>query len=103
MGVHKVGQRYSEEFKNNAVQMVIIENKTPREVADEIKVRISVLNNWLVKSLLVENRKLETENDKLKREMARKPAERLRELETENAKLKEQIDALTKTIGIISK
>ena len=103
MGEYKVGHRYSEEFKNNAVQMVITENKTPHEVASKIEVRISVLNNWLVKSLLVENRKLETENDKLKKEIARKPDERLRELETENEKLKEQVDALKKTIGIISK
>lgn len=103
MGKYKVGHRYSEEFKNNAVGMVIIENKTPREVANEIEVETSVLNNWLVKSLLVENRKLKTENDKLKREMARKPDERLRELENENAKLKEQVDALKKTIGIIAK
>ena len=52
MGKYKVGHRYSEEFKNNAVDMVIIENKTPREVANEIEVETAVLNNWLVKSLL---------------------------------------------------
>ena len=36
MGEYKVGHRYSEEFKNNAVQMVITENKTPHEVASKI-------------------------------------------------------------------
>lgn len=66
MSKYKTGHRYDKEFKDNAVQMVLAEKQNPKDVADKIWVRLSVLRDWLVEPLIDKVNLLEKENSKFK-------------------------------------
>lgn len=102
MNKYKRGHRYSEEFKSDAVRMVITEKQSPRVVADTIEVKISVLNDWLVEPLISELQKAEDKIIDLEYELNKTADERMRELQEENKILREQIDTLKRTVGIFS-
>ena len=102
MGNYKVGHRYSEEFKNKAVRMIIADKKTPKEVADKLDVRVSVVCDWIAEPLILELRKSETEIVRLKKELDKTADERVRTLQRENQELKDQVDILKKTVAIFS-
>ena len=102
MGNYVKGHRYSEEFKNKAVQMVIANKKTPKDVAEKIEVRFSVFSSWIVEPLFTELIKAESEIVRMNKELDKTADERVHTLQRENQELKNQVDILKKTVGIFS-
>lgn len=99
---YRVGHRYDDAFKANAVNLVLNENKTPREVADELEVRFTVICSWLVNPLLEKLQNLEMENQRLRNEQAQTPNERIRILTAENQRMADTIKTLKDAVRIFS-
>lgn len=94
MAEYKRGHRYDDDFKKSAVAMIVDEGKTIDEVMNALGVKAVVLNNWLVKSLMDENKKL-------KKDLAKTPDVRVRELESENQRLRGELETLKRAIRIM--
>lgn len=92
--------RYDEAFKAGAIRMVTEGGRPSREVASELGICIDTLRSWL-KATGVGAGDADRQNRDIRRQ---------RELETENRALRKQlaekdevIDALKKSVGILSK
>lgn len=78
---------YSEEFKREAVKLLVSSDKTLNEVADELDVPVSALCNWKVQYARGKKNKSETAAD----------------VSAENLKLKRELDRLKKEKEILKK
>jgi len=92
--------RYDEAFKAGAVRLVTEQGRQPEEVAKELGICIDTLRSWLKASGIQMG-----QASRLNREQ-----QRIRELEAEVRTLRKQlsekeevIDALKKSVGILSK
>ncbi len=74
-------KKYSEEYKTSAAKMVLEEGKAPTEVAQNLGIPVSLLYKWIRKhkgvdskgktnDLQEENKRLKTENQELKKQLA---------------------------------
>lgn len=90
-------QRYTAEFKHEAIKMIIIDGVTVKEVSQQLGVAEGVLYSWRQKHL----DKLEAENP----EGAQSPkamAAELADLRKQLAKQKRMTEILKKTVGYFS-
>lgn len=90
-------QRYSAEFKSEAVKMIIIDGVSVKEVSEQLGVSAKVLYVWRQNHL----NKLEAENP----EGAQSPkamAAELADLRKQLAKQKRMTEILKKTVGYFS-
>lgn len=94
-------KKYSEEFRREAVNLLVSSGKPIAEVASELGIELYNLSRWKNQFLGKKNNS-ETES--------MDPAERLRQLEQENARMAKEIsmlrqerDILKKAMGIVSK
>lgn len=95
MGEHR--QRYSDEFKEQAVKYVQEQTKTVPQIADEMNVPVKTLHQWLSKYRKFENEPL------VDREMVRQKDRQLQEQQRQIADLQEEIAILKKAMHIFSK
>lgn len=94
-------KRFSEDFKREAVNLLLSSGKTLTDVSRELGIELYNLARW--KNEFLVNRKDETGQ-------VETPAEKLRRLEKENAQLqrenavlRQERDILKKSLGIVSK
>ncbi len=94
-------KKYTEEFRREAVNLLISSGKSIAEVASELGIELYNLSRWKNQFL---GKKDNSETEMID------PAERLRRLEQENnrlakenAMLKQERDILKKAVGIVSK
>jgi transposase len=93
----KMARRYREEFKRQAVELVLHSGKTQRQVARELDVSEYSLNLWK-KAYLGQQKRAEIEGEmKSPEEMARL----LKQLHKENESLKRQREILKKAMSIL--
>jgi transposase len=93
----KMARRYGQEFKRQAVEMLIHSGKTQRQVARELDVSEYSLNLWK-KAYLGQQKPAEVEGEiKSPEEMARL----IRQLQKENESLKRQREILKKAMSIL--
>lgn len=90
---------YSQEFKDEAVGMVLREGRTAKEVALELGLHPSVVARWRREYLERMDQKSPGLTGKLKPSEVEAENQRLRR---ELAKVKEQRDILKKAVGIFS-
>ena len=83
-------RKFSDEFKRDAVDLVLKTGRPIAEVADELGIYDSTLGNWVRRRQIDEGERegLTTEE-----------RARLRELEAENAKLRMERDLLKRTVA----
>ena len=89
-------RKYSEEFKEQAIQMALESGKTVQEVADSLGVGVWTLRQWK-KDYLRDNRETLRKKGKLTAE------EELKILRKENADLRMDNSILKKFAAILSK
>lgn len=90
MGTQKVRKSYSKEFKESAVQMITDQGRRKAEVARDLGISESMLNNW--------KNQLREKSDNAfpgKGKLSPQEAE-VRDLKKEIARLKEERDILKK-------
>lgn len=90
-------QRYTNEFKNEAVKMIIIDGVTVKEVSQQLEVPEGVLYSWRQKYL--------DEMEAQSPEGAQSPkamATEIAELRKQLAKQKRMTEILKKTVGYFS-
>lgn len=87
-------ENYTEEFKREAVRLVLTSGKTQRQIAKDLGVTEWAISTWK-KQFDLNNP--EHEDLKISAE------ERIRRLENENAILRQERDILKKAMGIVSK
>jgi transposase len=93
----KMARRYGEDFKRQAVEMIIHSGKTQRQVARELDVSEYSLNLWK-KAYLGQQKPAEIEGEmKSPEEMARL----IQQLQKENESLKRQREILKKAMSIL--
>lgn len=93
----KMARRYGEDFKRQAVEMIIHSGKTQRQVARELDVSEYSLNLWK-KAYLGQQKPAEIEGEmKSPEEMARL----IKQLHKENESLKRQREILKKAMSIL--
>lgn len=87
-------ENYTEEFKKEAVRLVLTSGKTQRQIAKELGVTEWAISTWKKQFDLEkpENAELRLSAD-----------ERIRQLEKENASLRQEREILKKAMGIVSK
>ena len=90
-------QRYSTEFKSEAVKMIIIDGVTVKEVSEQLGVPANVLYVWRQKHL----EKLEAESPEGAQSSKAMAAE-LADLRKQLAKQKRMTEILKKTVGYFS-
>ena len=90
-------QQYSEEFKREAVRLVIQGNRIIREVEDELGVSFHALKYWKSKY------RKEEESDLISKGYKMTPEEEIRILKKEIADVTEERDILKKAIAVFSK
>ncbi|WP_220471186.1 transposase [Cohnella cholangitidis] len=95
MGEHR--QRYSDEFKEQAVKYIQEQTKTIPQIAEELNVPVGTLHQWMAKYRKFENEPL------VDRETIRQKDEQLLEQERQIEDLKEEIAILKKAMHIFSK
>jgi transposase len=74
----KVRRKFEREFKNDAVKLVELSNRSVKQVAEELDISEATLSNWVYESrkakrvasgagpdLVEENRRLRKENEQL--------------------------------------
>jgi transposase len=83
----KTTNRYDEEFKDHAVKMVVERNRTITEVSKDLGVSQPTIRRWI----------------KEKAKPQDSMAKRLSELETENKKLKKQLANAEETVDVLKK
>jgi transposase len=93
----KTRKKYDEEFKKDAVRLLISSGRKPKDVAVELGVALSVLGRWRREHLM----KLDssTKDTGIK---ASEMEEEIRRLRKELAYAQEQRDILKKACGILS-
>lgn len=87
-------ENHTEEFKKEAVRLVLTSGKTQRKIAKELGV-----SEWAISTWKKEFDLEKPENQELKISAE----ERIRQLEKENATLIQERDILKKAMGIVSK
>jgi transposase len=93
----KMARRYREDFKRQAVEMIIHSGKTQRQVARELDVSEYSLNLWK-KAYLGQEKPADIEGEmKSPEEMARL----IKQLHKENESLKRQREILKKAMSIL--
>lgn len=97
----KTRKRFSEDFKREAVNLLLSSGKTVTAVADELGIELYNLARWKNEFLV---------SKKEQPNQVETPAERLRRLEEETRRqakeihvLKQERDILKKSLGIVSK
>ena len=90
MGNRGNRRRFSEEFKRDAVELVVSSGRSIAEVARELGIYDSSLGNW-VRRYRVDRGEVEG--------LGTQDAARLAELERENVKLRMERDLLKRTIA----
>lgn len=99
-------QRYSEEFKRETVKFAQEQQqkKTLRDIADEIKVPLSCLHEWMTKYREFENEPVAVEErlKKLEQELKEKDRE-LKEKDKKIAETKEELAIVKKAVHIFSR
>jgi len=87
-------ENHTEEFKKEAVRLVLTSGKTQKQIAKELGVSEWAISTW----------KKEFDLEKPQnRELKISAEERIRQLEKENATLIQERDILKKAMGIVSK
>lgn len=94
MGAKK--REFSQEFKRNAVQLVLAGKRPRSEIARELGVRSSLLYVWQRKLAPASVQDSQPEN-------VSEEQRRIRQLERENATLKEERDILKKATAFFAK
>lgn len=97
MTTMSIRRKYDDEFKKDAVRLLISSGRTIREVAEELGVERSNLGRWRLKHL--------SKLDKVSGETGITPSdmeEEIRRLRKELAYAQEQRDILKKACGILS-
>jgi transposase len=89
-----MSKRHSEEFKREAVRLILTSGKSVKQMAQELGVNQWTLRDWKEK---YNPEKPENEELKISAE------ERIRQLERENTILRQECDILKKAVGIVSK
>ena len=87
-------EKVSEEFKKEAVRLVLTSGKTQRQIAKELGVSEWSISTWKKEF------DLDQESNK---DIKISAEERIRQLEKENAILRQERDILKKAMGIVSK
>ena len=87
-------ENHTEEFKKEAVRLVLTSGKTQKQIAKELGV-----SEWAISTWKKEFDLEKTQN----RELKISAEERIRQLEKENATLIQERDILKKAMGIVSK
>jgi len=87
-------ENYTEEFKKEAVRLVLTSGKTQRQIAKDLGVTEWAISTWKKKYDL---------NDQANADLRLSADERIRQLEKENANLRQERDILKKAMGIVSK
>ena len=90
-------QRYSAEFKSEAVKMIVMDGVPVKEVSEQLGVRENVLYTWRQKHL----NKLESENP-AEAQSPKAMAAELVELRKQLAKQKRMTEILKKTVSYFS-
>lgn len=83
-------RKFSDEFKRDAVDLVLKTGRPIAEVADELGIYDSTLGNWVRRRQIDEGEREGVSSDE---------RARLRELEAENAKLRMERDLLKRTVA----
>lgn len=97
MSTMKTHRKYDDEFKKDAVRLLITSGRKLKEVAEELGVGRSVLGRWRIKHLKSLDKKSSTTGitpSEMKEEISR--------LRKELAYAQEQRDILKKACGILS-
>lgn len=87
-------ENYTEEFKKEAVRLVLTSGKSQRQIAKDLGVTEWAISTWKKKYDL---------NDPDNQDLKVSADERIRQLEKENATLRQERDILKKAMGIVSK
>ena len=83
-------RKFSEEFKRDAVKLVRTSGKSIKQVADELGIYDSTMDNWVKQDRI----------DRGEREgLTSEDKARLRELEAENARLRMERDLLKRSVA----
>ncbi len=88
-------QRYSQEFKQTAIELVLAGDKSAMQVARELEMSEKTLYNWL--------RQYRRENNNETDQGADDAQSELRRLRRENAALKQERDILKKATAYFAK
>lgn len=88
-------QRYSQEFKQTAIQLVLAGDKSAMQVARELEMSEKTLYNWLRQYRREDNNETDQGADDAQSE--------LRRLRRENAALKQERDILKKATAYFAK
>lgn len=87
------GKRYSDDFKKNAVKMVLVDGNKKSEVAKHLGIHLNTLTTWI-------NNYQESNKDGISSKDLEK---RLRELEKQKAELEEENEILKKAAAFFAK
>ena len=87
-------ENYTEEFKKEAIRLVLTSGKSQRQIAKDLGVTKWAISTWKKKYDL---------NDQANEDLRLSADERIRQLEKENANLRQERDILKKAMGIVSK
>lgn len=104
MGEHR--QRYSEQFKKETVKFAQEQQqkKTLTDIADELKIPLSCLHDWMSKYREFENEPVALEERLIKLEQQLRVKEReLREKDKKIADREEEVAILKKAVHIFSR
>jgi transposase len=88
-------QRYSQEFKQTAIELVLAGDKSAMQVARELEMSEKTLYNWLRQYRREDNNETDQGADDVQSE--------LRRLRRENAALKQERDILKKATAYFAK
>ena len=90
----RVNKRYSQEFKDKAVKMVIDSEKSTSQIAQDLGIKVTTLYSW------VNNEKSNSTPDAINNEHL---FDELKKLKKELAQVKEQRDILKKATAYFAK
>ena len=94
---------YTEEFKQDAVRLLITSDRTLTDVAESIGVSYWALREWYKKSEMAKKPKKAKGELKAKPPGEETPQQKLERLERENASLRKEIDSLRMDREILKK
>ena len=92
LGGKRPRRRFSDEFKRDAVEIVLASGKPIRQVADELGIYDSTLGNWVRQDEINRGEREGLTSDE---------RERLRELERENARLRMERELVETSCGLL--